>query len=398
MENNLSSAVPTAEAPTKGLIVYAFSDNETRIGNLCEDLGKPYYILHDIDDLLNQLAADAADGAPSLVLFDLSPKTEKALEQIRYRMLKDNVLAAVPFIVIAEYPSLRWRQSCQKFRVTDYVLFSSASRHLKSRLVYLLNRPSSTPQQLNPETWNWTMPRWKRAMDIAGAAALLLVLSPILLTVTLLIKLESRGPIFYVSQRAGQGFKIFNFIKFRSMRPDADQLVDALKDLNQYGGESEVQEDGKILRSKPLDSDEGTLLVRDDAYAFEEQELVKGESTFFKIKNDPRITRIGRFIRNTSIDELPQLINVLRGDMSLVGNRPLPIYEAEQLTEDEAILRFAAPAGITGLWQVSKRGKGNMSEEERKELDIRYAKEYNFLMDLKILWKTLPAAVQQESV
>ena len=84
--------------------------------------------------------------------------------------------------------------------------------------------------------------------------------------------------------------------------------------------------------------------------------------------------------------------------MSLVGNRPLPLYEAEQLTEDHAILRFAAPAGITGLWQVSKRGKGNMSEEERKQLDIRYALEYNFWMDLKILWKTLPAAVQEESV
>ena len=84
--------------------------------------------------------------------------------------------------------------------------------------------------------------------------------------------------------------------------------------------------------------------------------------------------------------------------MSLVGNRPLPLYEAEQLTEDHAILRFAAPSGITGLWQVNKRGKSDMSEEERKQLDIRYAMEYNLWMDLKILWKTLPAAVQEESV
>jgi len=84
--------------------------------------------------------------------------------------------------------------------------------------------------------------------------------------------------------------------------------------------------------------------------------------------------------------------------MSLVGNRPLPLYEAEQLTSDDAVLRFAAPAGITGLWQVSKRGKSNMSEEERQQLDITYALHYNFWLDLEILWKTLPAAIQKEAV
>ena len=96
--------------------------------------------------------------------------------------------------------------------------------------------------------------------------------------------------------------------------------------------------------------------------------------TFVKIKNDPRVTKVGMFLRNTSIDELPQLINVLKGDMSIVGNRPLPLYEAEQLTSDDWGERFLAPAGITGLWQVMKRGKGSMSEEERKALDNAYAR------------------------
>jgi lipopolysaccharide/colanic/teichoic acid biosynthesis glycosyltransferase len=120
--------------------------------------------------------------------------------------------------------------------------------------------------------------------------------------------------------------------------------------------------------------------------------------TFFKIENDPRITRVGAFIRRTSIDELPQLINVLLGDMSLVGNRPLPVYEAEKVTVDNDVLRFKSPAGITGLWQVEARGKKAVSEEERKEFDRFYASHFNLLLDLKILWKTLPAAVQEAKV
>ena len=124
----------------------------------------------------------------------------------------------------------------------------------------------------------------------------------------------------------------------------------------------------------------------------------KNAQVFIKIQNDPRITRVGQFIRSTSIDELPQLWNVLKGDMSLVGNRPLPPYEAERLTQDESILRFKAPAGITGLWQVEGRGKKEVSEAERKNFDIRYAQEYNWRMDLNILARTLPAALQEANV
>jgi lipopolysaccharide/colanic/teichoic acid biosynthesis glycosyltransferase len=104
-------------------------------------------------------------------------------------------------------------------------------------------------------------------------------------------------------------------------------------------------------------------------------------------------------LRNTSIDELPQLFNVLIGDMSLVGNRPLPLYEAEKLTNDQSAARFLAPAGITGLWQVSKRGsKGGMSADERKALDVQYARNYSLKSDLTILLKTVPALFQQENV
>lgn len=197
----------------------------------------------------------------------------------------------------------------------------------------------------------------KRAMDIVLSFMALLVLSPILLIVAIIIKLESRGPIFYISKRAGNGYRVFDFYKFRSMRQDADKQLQQLASQNQYGN-----------------------------------------ATFFKIKNDPRVTWFGSFLRTTSIDEIPQLVNVLKGDMSLVGNRPLPLYEAEKLTRDGIAYRFLAPAGITGLWQITKRGKEEMSEEERIRLDMIYARKYSFLFDLKILMGTFPALLQKEKV
>eukprot|EP01136_Pigoraptor_vietnamica_P014326 Opistho-1_new@56395 len=122
------------------------------------------------------------------------------------------------------------------------------------------------------------------------------------------------------------------------------------------------------------------------------------DAAFIKIKDDPRITKVGKFIRNTSMDELPQLWNVFIGDMSIVGNRPLPLYEAEKITSDKYALRFMAPAGITGLWQVEKRGRGEMSEEERLNLDNNYAKTHSFLNDIRLILRTIPALFQSENV
>jgi lipopolysaccharide/colanic/teichoic acid biosynthesis glycosyltransferase len=119
---------------------------------------------------------------------------------------------------------------------------------------------------------------------------------------------------------------------------------------------------------------------------------------FFKISNDPRVTRVGRFLRNTSLDELPQLFNVLKGDMSLVGNRPLPLYEAATLTTNEFVERFMAPAGITGLWQIKKRGRDEMSIDERISLDISYARKSTMLYDLWIMAKTPRALFQKSDV
>lgn len=150
-------------------------------------------------------------------------------------------------------------------------------------------------------------------------------------------------------------------------------------------------------------SDDEIMLVSDD-YVISEEEFnhkkeTEKQNAFVKIENDPRITKVGRFIRKYSIDELPQLFNILKGDMSVVGNRPLPLYEAEKLTGDEYIDRFIAPAGLTGLWQVEKRGDaGKLSAEERKQLDIQYGRTYSFKTDMKIILKTLTAFIQKENV
>ena len=145
------------------------------------------------------------------------------------------------------------------------------------------------------------------------------------------------------------------------------------------------------------------IYVNDDSIISERdflrQKQMQTENAFVKLENDPRITKVGRFIRKYSIDELPQLINILKGDMSVVGNRPLPLYEAEKLTGDDTIDRFIAPAGLTGLWQVEKRGdSGKLSAEEGKQLDITYGRTYSFMLDMKILLKTFTAFVQKENV
>lgn len=144
------------------------------------------------------------------------------------------------------------------------------------------------------------------------------------------------------------------------------------------------------------------ILVGDDYVIDQKQYSEKRDdeinNPFLKLRDDPRITKVGYYIRKFSIDELPQLINILKGDMSIVGNRPLPLYEAELLTSDEYIERFIAPAGLTGLWQVMKRGKKDVSSEERRLLDIEYAKNFSFKMDMKIIWLTLGAFIQKDNV
>ena len=253
---------------------------------------------------------------------------------------------------------------------------------------------------------SFRLPMWKRLFDIIFASIAIIILSPLLIVVAIAIRIESKGKIIYKSKRVGSNYKIFDFLKFRSMYNGADKRLKEFDKLNQYKEEVE-KEEKKHISINEIDSmsfgDDDMILVSDECFIQEqdylEQRNNEQKNSFVKLENDPRITKVGHFIRKYSIDELPQLFNILKGDMSIVGNRPLPLYEAELLTKDDYIDRFMAPAGLTGLWQVEKRGDaGKLSAEERKQLDIKYAQNYSFWMDIKIILKTITAFIQKENV
>ena len=248
---------------------------------------------------------------------------------------------------------------------------------------------------------------FKRLFDIVLASLILLFISPLLLMTVIAIRLESKGKVYYISKRVGSGYKIFNFYKLRSMYPDADQRLKEFLHLNQYAeNEAETENFSTSKNTQSFTQDEVMLFGDDEQIServYNQSRLEEAKNIFIKFDNDPRITKVGKIIRKLSIDELPQLINVIKGDMSIVGNRPLPLYEAELLTTDQWTKRFNGPAGITGLWQVEARGRtSKMSAEERKELDNRYVEysleKYAFWKDMWILLRTFRAVFQKENV
>ena len=191
----------------------------------------------------------------------------------------------------------------------------------------------------------------KRVLDVAAAALLLVLAFPFLLVVTALTKLSSRGPVFYESWRVGVGGEPFPCHKFRTMCVGADVQQEELESRNEADG------------------------------------------CLFKIKDDPRVTRVGRFLRRTSLDELPQLTNVLKGQMSLVGPRPLPLRDV-QLMDERHKVRHAVLPGMTGLWQVS--GRSGLKAVDMMELDMEYIGTWSLRSDLQILWRTLSVVLSRK--
>lgn len=190
----------------------------------------------------------------------------------------------------------------------------------------------------------------KRILDVGLSFSLLMLLAPVFVVIAVMIKLTSRGPVLFLQERIGRHKRRFLIYKFRTMVPNAEQLQSALEMRNEVTG--------------PV----------------------------FKIRNDPRTTPIGRFLRRTSLDELPQLFNVLRGDMSLVGPRPLPVRDYEGFDQDWQRRRFSVRPGITCLWQVN--GRSNVGFDNWMKLDLQYLDEWSIWLDVKILAQTIPAVLR----
>ena len=193
--------------------------------------------------------------------------------------------------------------------------------------------------------WDWAV---KRTFDIAVSVLVLVLGLPIWLLIALAIKLGSRGPVFFVDRRIGVGEREFPMLKFRTMVADAPELQDDLEARNEATG------------------------------------------ALFKMRDDPRVTGVGRVLRRFSIDELPQIVNVLRGEMSLVGPRPLPLRDY-QLLEDWHRARYAVLPGMTGLWQIS--GRSGLTFDDLVRLDFTYIENWSIWLDISIIAKTIPAVL-----
>ena len=319
------------------------------------------------------------------------------------------------------------RKVYQKCGINDTIDQNSSITELNKKIQFISDREmmlfDDAPSK--HRILRFKIPLWKRLFDIFFSLLGIIILSPVFIITAIAIRLESKGPVIFKSKRVGTNYTVFNFLKFRSMYADAEQrLKEVTKEAgNQYaekdqpeeekdqqttitaplGDEAEMMMMDMGMESAMMISDDEVMLVGDDFVVaesdFNKEKEEEVNNAFVKIENDPRVTKVGKFIRKYSIDELPQLFNILKGDMSIVGNRPLPLYEAEKLTIDSSIDRFMAPAGLTGLWQVEERGKGGMmSAEERKQLDITYGQTYCFTLDMKIIFRTLTAFIQKDNV
>ena len=352
-----------------------------------------------------------------IVFFERNVRSED-ITAITYLRKKSR---SVYIILMTDPMTDEERDIYMKCGINDTIGREATVTELNKKIQFISDRENILFDDERPKyhMLKFKIPAWKRMFDIIFSIFAIIILSPVFILTAIAIKLESKGPVLFKSKRVGTNYTIFDFLKFRSMYTDAEQQLQELsKDHNQYanheseehktivaplGDQAEQAMFDMGMESEMMISDEEIMLVGDDFVVaesdFSKQKEEEINNAFVKIEDDPRVTKVGRFIRKYSIDELPQLFNILKGDMSVVGNRPLPLYEAEKLTADKSIDRFMAPAGLTGLWQVEERGKGgNMSAEERKQLDITYGQTYSFMLDMKIIFRTLTAFVQKENV
>jgi len=302
------------------------------------DLG--YRIVGFVDDAWNGLAEFRKTGYPLVADFAGFPGflREQVADEVMVALpMQSSYAQAARIAALCEEQGIVVRQLSDIFNMR---LAQPTAGEFEGEAVIRLSTGS-------PENWQRLL---KRALDVSLSLVAMLLLSPLFLLATLIIKLTSPGPIFFVQERVGLSKRRFRLCKFRTMVADAEQWQREIEHLNEASG--------------PV----------------------------FKIRNDPRLTPVGKFLRKTSIDELPQLFNVLKGDMSLVGPRPLPVRDYEGFDQDWQRRRFSVRPGITCLWQIN--GRSSIPFEKWMELDMEYIDQWSLWMDFKILAKTIPAVIK----
>lgn len=296
---------------------------------------------------------------------DFSVETEQELNEFIASREIDEIIQADPNLSKSEAIRL-FDFADEKHIVFKYVADLLDAKVLKTEVSEFAGIPIAEVKKTPLDGWGRIV---KRMLDIAVAALGLLVLSPVFLLTALIIKLDSRGPVFYLDYRSGQHNKKFLFYKFRSM----------LAHLCDGEGPSATREGNKMLEELAANKKANT----------------RNEDPLHKIKDDPRITRFGRFIRRWSIDELPQLLNVLKGDISIVGPRPHMTLETARY-ESRHKKVFTIKPGITGLAQIS--GRSDLSFDEEVKLDTYYIENWSLLLDLSILLRTPLAILRKRKV
>jgi exopolysaccharide biosynthesis polyprenyl glycosylphosphotransferase len=310
---------------------------------------------HQIDAVAHALAGRARANVSLVGYISLTPRPDNGLKSLgRLDDLPEILVTSRAQEVIIADPDFPQEQAvelvdlCHRRGITVSVA--------PSTMEILIDRAEFVPGQsvplfrLRPPVFEGIDYALKRSFDLIVASLVLAVSSPILLIIGLAVKLSSRGPMIYRSKRPGIAGRPFYCLKFRTMREHADQIQDDLEPLNEKSG------------------------------------------AIFKIRNDPRLTRVGRLLRRFSLDELPQLVNVVRGEMSLVGPRPLPMRDFERL-QDWHKKRYLVLPGITGLWQVS--GRSELDFDDLVRLDFLYLEQWSIFLDMSILVRTIPAVLSR---
>ena len=283
------------------------------------------------------------DDAIDAILVECNDDVEELRQFILYFKSNFDHNQRVPLILLSNKLAPEIKMKVIDYGFDDIFQHPISFAQILERVAFLknlkVNLSNQAIEEAEAENTEYKIGFWKRSFDILLAGSVLLCAAPFLLLVIAAIRLESKGKVYYISKRVGTGYKIFNFLKLRSMYPDADKRLKEFAHLNQYDNEEtetgEEETNANLSQSK-VDDTGGVVLFSDEDSVDEglhnQNRLKKAERAFVKFDNDPRITKVGKIIRKLSIDELPQLINVLKGDMSIVGNRPLPLYEAEMLT------------------------------------------------------------------